>query len=93
MDVTPIREGDSSGGVTPFVLDLLTSFATASRRHEYRLLTAAHNHHAFSSYEALGMTRCCVEGTARPLGLRAGGGKGPPKPKTGKEKPAAKKGK
>ena len=73
VDVTPIREGGECGGAKPFVLELLEGLATASRRHQYQLLTTAENDDAFARYDRLGMTRRRVDGVAPPIGLRAAG--------------------
>ncbi len=61
VDVTPIRAGGECGGAKPFVLELLKAMAAAPRRHEYRLLTAAHNHDAFASHDAQNVTRQRVD--------------------------------
>jgi glycosyltransferase involved in cell wall biosynthesis len=73
VDVTPIRDEEAPESAAPFVLELLMRLATARPRHDYRLLTAAHNHETFASYEALGMIRQPVGRGARPIGLRAAG--------------------
>ena len=76
VDVTPIQVGGECGGAKPFVIELIKGLAAATRRHDYRLLTAAHNHEAFASHEAPNVTRQRVDTTeARSVaqGLRQAG--------------------